>query len=146
MAAIVGFGSIYYIEGQDQISLPTSTQTTLALIVFLVAFTGGFMAPYHVMKTARTGAITFGTLAGIPLVIILAATGEISQDDNADVGSILILILLLVVAIALVISIVVVTVLLFIGGYIGSIFGKMVFDRAQYEDNSRPAKYGDHGR
>lgn len=143
VAAIIGFGSFLYVEGQEELSLPFSTADSLMLIVFIIAFVGGFMAPYHVTKTAKYGATTFSILAGIPLVIILIATGDISQDDNPDWGVIILFILLIVLAIALVISIVVVTILLFIGGYIGSIFGKMVFDKNNYEDSNRPAKYYD---
>ncbi|OLS23443.1 MAG: hypothetical protein HeimC2_26470 [Candidatus Heimdallarchaeota archaeon LC_2] len=141
IAAIITFGSIFYIEGQDQYSLPLPLQNAYISAVFIVGFIGGFMAPYHVMKTARTGAIAFAILAGIPLVFVLDAAGEVSQDDSGDIGAILVLILLIVVAIVLVISIIVVTVLLFVGGYIGSIFGKMVFERDRFEENFKPSKY-----
>lgn len=141
IAAIVSFGSIFAIQNQDSDLLPIPIGQTLMIAVFVIAFIGGFMAPYHVMQTAKRGAAAFAILAGIPLVLVLVATGEISGDDNADLGAILILILLLVVAIGLVIAIIVVTVLLFVGGTIGSIFGKMVFEESRYEDTGGSQKY-----
>ncbi len=141
ITAVIGIGSILYVEGDDTISLPLSTQKALIIAVFIVAFIGGFMAPYHVKKTASYAATSFGILAGIPLVIVLAATGELTSDDSGDLGTVLLLILLIVAAIALVISIVVVTVLLFVGGTIGSIFGKMVFAEDRYEGNFHSSKY-----
>jgi len=141
VAAIVGIVSLSYIKGQDQPSLPLSTQNSLILIVFLISFVGGFMAPYHVMKTAKYAATSFSILVGIPLVFILVVIGDISQDNSGDFGSVIVLIIFIVAAIALVISIVVVTLILFIGGYIGSIFGKMVFNESRYEDKFQSSKY-----
>lgn len=143
LAAIVGIGSILYVEGNDQITLPTSTQNALIIAVFVIAFIGGFMAPYHVKKTASYAAGSFGILAGIPLVAVLAATGELTDDDSGDWTAVFLLILLIVVAIVLVISIVVVTVLLFVGGTVGSIFGRMVFSEDRYEDDFKSSEYYD---
>ncbi|MFV2014316.1 MAG: hypothetical protein ACC656_02720, partial [Candidatus Heimdallarchaeota archaeon] len=53
VAAIVGIVSLSYINNQNQLSSQLSTQNSLILIVFLISFVGGFMAPYHVMKTAK---------------------------------------------------------------------------------------------
>ncbi|MHA2031254.1 MAG: hypothetical protein ACW99A_13520 [Candidatus Kariarchaeaceae archaeon] len=141
---IFGLGTIFYIENQDNISLPAPMQQTLVFLVFVVAFVGGFMAPYHVNRTAKYGAATFTLLAGIPLVIVLYAAGDLSDSAGDDFGSVIIFILLLVVAIVLGVSIIVVAVLLFVGGFIGSIFGKMVFNESQYDlEKTSTTKYYD---
>ncbi len=129
IAEIVAFiGYIIFewqvIENQNVEFLNFSTFIVAALVAGIV---GGFLSPYHVKRISKYAASTFAIIAGIPAALFFIISGDILSSEDSDFGAVIFLIIALVLGIALVLLIVIVSVLLIAGGYIGSIFGKMVF-------------------
>ena len=127
MAPVFPSHDCYYLDNENPEAIEDTFTEVLILLVFIIAFIGGFLAPYNVRKTAKYGAWTYTIMAGIPIIISLYAAGELTDDPNGDIGTVFLFILLITISIVLGISIVVVAVLLFVGGTIGSLFGKMIF-------------------
>lgn len=111
-------------------------QTRIDLFLPLVAlsgFAGGFIAPYHVFKNSFRSSITVVAVVITPIIGLAYASGQIDLESSG-LGGTIGFILLIVVLFALIFGTIAVLIVLFISGLIGSIIGRGVFRRDQFDD------------
>lgn len=117
--------------------------STFIIAALIAGFIGGFLSPYHVTRVSKYAASTFAIIAGIPAIAFFIISGSIlSGDDDSGFLGVIVLIVVLVAGIVLIILIILVSILLILGGFLGAMFGKMVFqEEIQYNQPQEVHNY-----